>query len=169
MPILDQRLPTFRAVFRRHIAARAPRKRPHFFRFEIDVVAVFTIIMGRQRIHFGNTRHRRDKRRTDRSARTDEIAVLVRLPHEFLGDDVHDGKSVFYNRIQFMVQPPLSLRRQRVAVHTDRLLITDVPQRLIGMRYDRRTLIGIYRRHFFEPVSNQVRICHNDFVRLLLS
>ena len=67
-PILFQRCPALRAYLIRHIAARHSRKFLHFFRIKITVMTVRTDIMRAQWINLRDTRHRRNKRRADRSS-----------------------------------------------------------------------------------------------------
>ena len=169
--VLQQLFPADRADTVRHVAAAAPVQMGlnRLFRVKVAVQAFGAAVMGRQRIHFRDPRHRRRKRRTDRAPRTHQIAVLIGFVHQLLGDDIHDGVSVLNNGIQFFVQPLLDRRRQRIPVHRMRRLITHVMQVLFRVGDLRRAFVRIDRRNLLNPVRNQVRVGDHDFAAFFIA
>ncbi len=61
--------------------------------------------MGAQGIYLRDSRHSGHKGRSYGSTGTYQIPVLVGLPHQFLCNDVHYGKSIGDNGVQFPLQP----------------------------------------------------------------
>ena len=94
VPVLDERRAADGAVHGGQVKA-AP---DGAVRDEFIVLTVFAAIMRRQRVDLGDADHGRDEGRSDRSARADEIAVVVGFLDESLRDDVERGKAVFEDR-----------------------------------------------------------------------
>ena len=103
----------FRAVFCRKVESRTAAAVG-------DKLAVFALgayIVRYQRINLRNTGHMRDKRRTDRTTRTDQIAMLFGIINQFLCNHVQNRESVADNRIQFPFQPLCDQFRHRITVN----------------------------------------------------
>ena len=98
--VANHRRAAMGAVFFRHIKAGTV--------FAVGIkFGIFTVgatVVGRQGIDLGNPRHCRDKRRTDRTTRTDVVAVVLGIPNQLLRDDIQNGEPVLNNGVQFSVQ-----------------------------------------------------------------
>ena len=57
--------------------------------------------MGRKRIYLRDARCKSHKGGADRTAATDQIAILHTLPYQLLRDDIHHRKTVGNNGMQF--------------------------------------------------------------------
>ncbi len=66
---------------------------PDLFAVPLRILAVRirAEVMRLQRIHFRDAGHGSDKTRSDGASGADKITVLIRLPDEFLRNNVHDG------------------------------------------------------------------------------
>ncbi len=104
MPVPHQRLPALRAVLRRHVKTGASGKSAHLFRIKVCIMALLAIIMRRQGIYLCDTGHGGHKGGAHRTAGTHQVSVLIGFPNQLLGDNVHHGKPVFDNGIQFVLQ-----------------------------------------------------------------
>ena len=137
---------------------------------EIVVSAIRTPVMRRQRVDLRNTRHRCNERRTDRSSRAYEIALLLTVPYKLLRYHIKNGKSVFDNRGQFSVKSACNYFGQRVAVHGFCSLVADPSEILL------RTLHlgckGALRERTYirlDHIVDQIGIGYNHLVSLFLS
>ena len=124
--VFHQRFPTDRTCLIRHIPSAAACISSYLIRFKITVMTFFTIIMRAQRIYLCNSRHSSDKGRSDRTSGTNQIPILIGLPHQLLGNDIHYGKPIGNNRIQLSLQPLCYHLRQILSIHGMRLIITDL-------------------------------------------
>ena len=125
--------------------------------------------MRTQWINLCDTGHGSHKGTSDRTTGAHQIAVLIGLPHQLLCDDVHDGKAVGNDGIQFTLQTLLHDLRQRIPVHLVGLIVADIPEHLIRIFNDRRALVRTNRRNFFNLVKNLLRIGNYDFLCLFFS
>ena len=158
-----------RAGLVRHIAAGRSRVFPHFLRLEITVVAGGTVIMGRQGVDLRDSRHGRHKGGADRTSRSHQIAVVVGLPHQLLGDDIHHGEAVGNDRMELLFQTVYHHLRKLLPVNGVGPLIADVPEGLIGILDDGRTLIRPHRGDPLDHVGNLVRVAHHHLPGLVAS
>ena len=101
-----------------------------------------TYIMRRQRIDFRDTCREGYKRGADRAAAADDIAVFVGFPHEFLRDNIHDGKTVTDDGRQFFFQSFFHHCGKRFSVNLMCPVVTNPTQLLIRILDDGRTFIG---------------------------
>ena len=155
-----------RADLIRHVAACGARKLLRNFRVEVRVAAIRAYIMRRQGIHLGNAGRIGDKGGTDRAAGAHEIALFVRVLHEFVGDDVHDGKPVLDDGIQLLVEPLLHKSRQRIPVLRMRHAVAELRQFFIRMLNDGRALVGPHRGDALHHACEFLRIFDDDFLAL---
>ena len=110
-----------------------------------------------------------DKGRPDRSSRSDQVTVRNRLPHQFLGDDIHDSESIGNYGIQFLLKTRFNNIRKFIPVDLMSLVITDLRKHLIGIRDHRRTLVRPHWAEPLHPVRDQVGVGDDNFPCLLLS
>ena len=160
---------TIRTLLVWHVTAGTTGKCSHLIRIKIIIVTFFTVIMRTQRINLCNTRHCSNKRRTYWASRTYQISILIGLPHQFLCNNIHNGKSVRYNRIQFLLQTFDYHIRQIFAIHLMRCVITNITQNLVWIFNHGRTLIRTNRKHIFHLICNHICICHYNLIRLITS
>ena len=121
-----QRFSAHRTVFIRHITAGTAGKAFDQIRIKIIIMTGFTIVVGMQRIYLSNTRHGGRKRRTDTASGAYKISVFVGLPHQFLGNDIHNRVPVGNNGVQFSFQTLLHDLRQLFAVDLMSPVVADV-------------------------------------------
>ena len=160
--VLNQLLPADRAVLIRHIPSAAAGKCPHFFRLEVAVMAMLAVVMRAQGIYLGNSRHRRHEGRAYGATGSNQIAILIGLPHQFLRYNVHHREAVGDDGIQFPLQTLRNNRRQFFPIHGVSLIVADLPQRLIGIGNDRRALVRPDRRNLFCHIRNLAGIVYHD-------
>lgn len=60
---------------------------------------MFAQIMRMQRVHLRNTGHCRNERTSDRSTRSDQVAVFVGFPNQLLRNDIHHSIPIADNGI----------------------------------------------------------------------
>ena len=89
-----------RAIFIGKVKARAIAS----VRNKFVITAGGATVVRRQGIHLGNTRHDRNEGGADRSARANEISVLLAERNQLLRNHVKDGKAVLDDRIQLFIQ-----------------------------------------------------------------
>ena len=89
--LFGQRFSAIRTDFIRQIDAAG------VFLVPLDVFIIRAQIVRRKRVYLGDIRHKRRKRRADRTTRTNQIAVCERLGHQLLRDDVHNRVAVADN------------------------------------------------------------------------
>ena len=94
VPVLHKRLPADRTQLIRHITAGHTGEFLHVLRVKVGVMTFGTVVMGTQRVYLGDTGHGSHKGGAHRTSGTNQIAVLIGLPHQLLGDDIHHGESV---------------------------------------------------------------------------
>ena len=164
-----QRLAAVRADGVRHIASGTADVLFDARRIELAVMARLAVVMRAQRVYLRDSRHRRNERGTDGTTRSYEVAVLVRLPHQFLCDDVHNGVSVGNNGVQLSLEARGNDLRQLLAVDFMRAVVTDSPQCLVGILDDRREFSGTDRGDFLDKVGDFARIGDDDLLRFLTS
>ena len=132
-------------------------------------MARLAVVMRAQRVYLRDSRHRRNERGTDGTTRSYKVSVLVRLPHQFLCDDVHNGVSVGNNGVQLPFEACGNDLRQLLAVDFMRAVVTDSPQCLVGIFDDRREFSGTDRGDFLDKVGDFARIGDDDLLRFLTS
>ncbi len=125
--------------------------------------------MRAQRVYLRDSRHRRNERGTEGTTRSYEVAVLVRLPHQFLCDDVHNGVSVGNNGVQLSLEARGNDLRQLLAVDFMRAVVADSPQCLVGILDDRREFSGTDSGDFLDKVGDFARIGDDYLLRFLTS
>ena len=104
-----------------------------------------TDIVRTQRIYFRNSRHGSNERGTYRSTGAYQITVIIRFPHQLLGNDVHHGESISDDGLQFPLQTLRYHFRQIISVNLVGFVVTDLTQRLVRIWNDRRALIRTHR------------------------
>ena len=166
--LLGKRSAALRADGIRHVTAAASGVGLHQFRVKIAVLAagVGAKIMCMQRIYLRDTSHRRCEGASDRSTRSNQIPILIRLPHQLLCNDVHNGISVSDNGIKLTVKALLHHRRKDVPVHLMCLVVADITQHLVGISNDRRTFIRTYRGNALTHIRDHVGVGYDDLLRL---
>ena len=85
--------------FTGHIIARHTGIGLYLLRVKVRVVAVWADIMRRQRIYLGNMGHGGGKGGTYGASGAYQIAVLIGLIHQLLGNNIHHGITVGDNGI----------------------------------------------------------------------
>ena len=102
----------------------------HFaVRKEFAPLALGADIMRRQGVDFGNVRHGRHEGRTDGPTGADEVAVVIGVLDQLVGDVIEDAETVAQDGRKFFFQPVFDDLRQRVAVDFVGLLVAHVLQR----------------------------------------
>ncbi len=125
--------------------------------------------MWRQRIDLRNTGHRCHKGRADRTSGTDQIAVLVAFPHQLLRDDIHDRVAVGNDGVQLSLQPCLHDLGKLRPVQLMSPAIADLPQRLVGIRNDRRILARPDRADLLDHVTDPAGVVDDDLPGFFLT
>ena len=124
---------------------------------------MLAVVMRAQGIYLGNSRHRRHEGRAYGATGSNQIAILIGLPHQFLRYNVHHREAVGDDGIQFPLQTLRNNRRQFFPIHGVSLIVADLPQRLIGVGNDRRALVRPDRRNLFCHIRNLAGIVYHDF------
>ena len=88
--------------------------------------------------------------------------MVIGIPHQLLGDDVHDGITVGDDGVKLFVEPDAYLRRKLRAVHLVSLLIADLPQGLVGVFDHRRALVRADGSDGLAHPQDQLRIVDDD-------
>ena len=121
-------------------------------------MAVCTVIVRTQRIYLCDTRHSSHEGGSHRTSRAHQIAVLIGLPHQLLGDDIHHRKAVGDNGVQLPLQTLHHDLRELLPVHLMGPVVADVPEHFIGVRDNRRAFVRPDRR---DPLTHS-----GDFSRI---
>ena len=122
--------------------------------------------MGAQGIHLRDPGHKRHQRGTHRSSGSHQIPVLHRLPDQLLGDDIHHGEPVFDDGVKLLLQPVHHDLRKVFPIQLMGPAITDVGQRLVAVRNDRRAFVRPHRGNGFHLIRDEVGIGDHHFFRL---
>ncbi len=167
-PFFHQGFPAFRAVFVRHVAPGAPGVCIgfDFLRLKIAVMAFPAVIMWRQRVNFGDPRHRSHKGRTYRPAGAYQIPILIGFPHQLLGNNIHHRIPVGNNGIQLPFQPFMDNGGQFLPIDFMGFVVADIPQHLVGIFNYRRAFVRADRGNFLAHVGNPVGVGNDNFLRL---
>ncbi len=153
----------------RHIAAGPAglSELQYGLRIEVREVALGAEVVGPEGINLRDSGHGGYKGGTDGSPGADQIPVLDRLPHQLLGDDVHDGIAVSDDGIEFPLQPLGNHRGQILPVELVGLVIADFPQHLVGIRNNGRALVRPGGLDDLAHVGNLVCVFYDNLVGLL--
>ena len=168
-PFLFQGRAADGTVFIRHVTAGFSGVGFHLVGVEIIVMTFLAIIMRRQGIHLRDTGHGGHEGRTYRSPGAHQIAVLIGLPHQFLGDDIHHRVAVGDNGVQFPFQTLLNDFWQRFSVNLMSPVVADFPQRFIGILDHRRKFSFADRRNLLAHGRDLRRIFNHHFFRFFCS
>ena len=122
-----------------------------------------------QRINLCDTGHGSCQGRANRSSGTNQISVLIGLPHKFLGNDIHHRITIGNNGVQLPIQTVLYDLWQRISVHFMGLRKTDILKILLRILNDRRKFIRMDGRDLLDHIRDLVGIGDNHFFRLLTS
>ena len=122
-----------------------------------------------QRINLCNTGHGSCQGRTNRSSGTNQISVLIGLPHKFLGNDIHHRITIGNNGVQLPIKTVLYNLWKRISVHFMRFCKADILKILLGILNDRRKFIRMDGRDLLDHIRDLVGIGDNHFFRLLTS
>ena len=141
---------------------------------EVAPFAFGAAVMRRQRVYLGNAAHRRDERRADRSARTDEVAVGVRFGNQLLRDGIQRCKTITDDGAKLLLEPRRDDFGQLVAVAAFRLAPAAVlnivrrvcPEGLEGL-FSLRVLGK--QAYFAHLVGNLARVFNHDLARLFFA
>ena len=114
--------------------------------------------MGRQRIDLGDSGHGGHEGGTYGSSGSHQIAVRVGLPHQLLGNDIHNRESIGNDGVQLFLQTLRYHLGQLPAIDGMGFLVTDVTERLIRILDNRRTLIRAHRGNPFDHIRNLIRV-----------
>ena len=136
---------------------------------EIHIMTLWADIVGAQRIHLRNSCHGSHKGASYGTTGAYQIPVLHRFPYQLLGNDIHHGKAVGNNGMQFLLQTILYNLRKLGSIDFMSLVITDLCQRLITVRDHRRTLIRTHRCNSLNHVRNHIGIGDYDLLCLVRS
>ncbi len=166
-PFLAQGFPALGAFSVGHVAACPPRIGLDLRRIKVAVMAAGAVIVGRQRVYLRNPRHSGHKGRAHRSPGTHQIAVLIGLPHQLLGNDVHHRVPIRNNGIQLPLQPLLDNGGKILPVDFMRLVVADIPQQLIGIVDNGRAFVRAHGGNLLTHVGNLIRVLHHHFLGLL--
>ena len=98
-PFFGKRFSAARTELIRHITSASAGKRFYQIRIKIAVLAMFAQIMRMQRVNLRNTGHCRNERTSDRSTRSDQVAVFVGFPNQLLRNDIHHSIPIADNGI----------------------------------------------------------------------
>ena len=104
---------------------------------ENGMLAMGAAVVGRQGIYLGDAGQKGHKAGTHAAAGAHQVAVLQRLGHQLLGDQVHHIKAVVDDGDQLGVQPVLHQLGQRIAIKLDGLLVCHLAD-LVGRAGDHR-------------------------------
>ena len=160
MPVADHGFAAFRAGLGGQVEARADRTVGD----EFAVFAFWAAIVGDKRIDLGDAGHGRNKRRTDRAARTDKVPVLFAVFDQTARNDVQNGKAVIDDRRQLTLQAVFHDFRQRIAVQLFGEFIAAVCQLFLGTVHVRRKGARRNRTDAFDLVGDEVGVGDNHFV-----
>ena len=130
-------------------------------------MAFGTVIVGGQRIYLCNARHSRHEGRPHRSPGSHQVSVIIGFPHQLLGDDIHHRKAVGNNGIQLLLQTGSNHFRQLFPIDGMRLLVTDIPEGLIGIFNHGRTLIRPHRGNVLNHICDLIGICNHHLLCLV--
>ena len=147
-----------RAQLVRHIDSRLTGIGLNLITVKVHIMAFAAIIMGAQGVNLRDSRHSRHKGASYGSTGAYQVSILHRLPYQLLRNDVHYGKSVFDNGVQFLLQSCLYDLWQIGSIDLMGPVVTDLRQCLITVRNDRRTLVRSYRTHDIDSVGNLICI-----------
>ena len=153
----------------RHIDSRLTGIGLNLITVKVHIMAFAAIIMGAQGVDLRDSRHGRHKGASYGSTGAYQVSILHRLPYQLLRNDVHYGKSVLDNGVQFLLQSCLYDLRQIWSVNFMGSVITDLRQCLITVGNDRRTFVRAHRCNSLDHVCNHIGIGNNDFFRLITS
>ena len=87
--------------------------------------------MGRERIDPRNTGHGSHKGGSDRPPGAHQISMIIGIPHQLLCDNIHNRKTIAYDRIKLPVQTVFNDLWQIRSVDLMGLIITDLRQDLV--------------------------------------
>ena len=146
----------------RHVTACLVRIFLHHVAVEVHIVALGAAVMGRQGIYLRDPRHGCHQGGAYGASGAHQIAVVIGIPHQLLGNDIHNGIAVGYDGIQLLIEPDADLRRKLRPVHLVGLLITDLPQGLVGIFDHRRALIRPYGSDGLAHPQDQLRVVDDD-------
>ena len=130
-------------------------------------MAFLTIIMRTQGINLCDSRHIGNEGRTYGATRSNQIPILHRFPYQLLRNDIHNGKSVGNNRIQFLFQSFFYNIRQYLAIDLMRSPVADIRQRLVTVFNNRRTFIRSDRIDGIHHIRDQVCVINNYLPRFI--
>ena len=168
-PVLFQRCAAHRAFLVRHIASGHAGELLHFFGIKVIVTALGAMVMGAQRVYLGDSGHGSHKGGTHGTTGTHQVSVLIGLPHQLLGNDVHNRESVGDNGMKLPLQAVHYDFRQVLPVHLMSPVITDLGQRLIGILDDRRTLVRPHRGNLLTHIGNLPGVGDHHLMGLIRS
>ena len=89
----------------------------YLFEIKIGIIMAFrAVIMRDLGVYLRNSRHSWLPRTNRQSLGTNQISVLIGLPHQLLGDDVHHGESIGNDGVQLPLQTLHNDLRQIFAI-----------------------------------------------------
>ena len=102
-----------------------------------------------QRINFCDVNQRCDKRRTNRTPGTYQVAVIKRFAHQLMRNVVQNSKTVVNDRIEFGFNTLGNNFRQFINVPFMRFIVNHFRQRFYRARYGRRIKLVTVRHRFY--------------------
>ena len=117
-----------RATLRADLVGQVETAADFAVRKELAPLALGADIMRRQGVDFGNVRHSRHEGRADRPTGADEVAVVVGVLDQLVGDVIENAEAVAQDRRELFFQSVFDDLRQRIAVDFMGLFITHVLQ-----------------------------------------
>ena len=119
-----------------------------------------------QRVNLSNTRHSCRKWRTYGASWTYKITVVIWFPNKLLGNNVHNGISIWNNRIKLSVQSTAYFLRKNRTIHFMSFINAYLSECFIGILDYRRTFVRSDRRNLFTHISNHICIFNNYLICL---
>ena len=121
---------------------------------ELAVLTLCAAVMRRQRIYLGDTRHRSNERRADRTARADKIPLALAVRNQLLRDHVEHGETVLDDGLQLFGKALFHDFGQVVAVERTRALPAHALQVFLRTVHVRRVRALRDRADLLEHVAD---------------
>ena len=83
---------------------------------KLAILTIWATIMCRQRINFRDIRKIRHNRRTYRTTRTNNVAIIIGIFYKFVGNQIEHCIAVTNDRFKFLIYALLNEFRQRIAI-----------------------------------------------------
>ena len=131
---------------------------------KFTVAALRADVVRRKGVYLGDARHRRHERRADGATRADVVAMILRVFHQLLRDDVENGKAVFNDRIQLAREAVGHILWHRISIHLLAVRPADFAQFLLRAGDIRWKIALREGAHHVYHIRNLIRVFHNHLI-----